>query len=186
MSMVCISILVSEMTCRQKAIETLHFAHSVNVFLDIYDCCDECCVELTVCRRSTPRCVARSTRRTPSATFTGGHSSAASAWWWHGPPSRSVHSLPNSTTRTRIGPDKIREPVGDPRGPDGLCRRHGHAMSSAWFWLGGSMPPCRLRRRNFWKFDYEMVHSEVYLNKYVVSIAPSSTPACRDCSQNIT
>ena len=38
----------------------------------------------------------------------------------------------------------------------------------------GSMPPCRLRRR---KFDYEMMHSEVYLNKYVVSIAPFSTPA---------
>jgi len=30
-----------------------------------------------------------------------------------------------------------------------------------------------------------MVHSEVYLNKYVASIAPFSTPACRDCSQNI-
>ena len=25
------------------------------------------------------------------------------------------------------------------------------------------MPPCRLRRRKFWKFDYEMVHSGVYL-----------------------
>ena len=52
----------------------------------------------------------------------------------------------------------------------------------------GSMPPCRLRRRKFWKCDYEMVHSEVYLNKYVVSIAPFSTPgtACPDCSQNIT
>ena len=36
------------------------------------------------------------------------------------------------------------------------------------------MPPCRLRRR---KFDYETVHSEVCLNKYVVSIAPFSTPA---------
>jgi len=36
------------------------------------------------------------------------------------------------------------------------------------------MLPCRLRRRNFGKFDYEMVHSEVYLNKYVVSIAPFS------------
>ena len=34
------------------------------------------------------------------------------------------------------------------------------------------------------KFDYEMVHSKVYLNKYVVSIAPFSTPACPDCSQN--
>jgi len=47
------------------------------------------------------------------------------------------------------------------------------------------MPPCRLRRRKFGKFDYEMVHSEVYLNKYVVSIAPFSTSACPDCSQNI-
>jgi len=56
------------------------------------------------------------------------------------------------------------------------------AGTSAWFWLQGLMPPCHLRRRNF---DYEMVHSEVYLNKYVVSIAPFSTPACHDCSQNI-
>jgi len=39
------------------------------------------------------------------------------------------------------------------------------------------MPPCRLRQRIFRKFDYEMVHSEVYLNKYVVSLAPFSTPA---------
>ena len=30
-----------------------------------------------------------------------------------------------------------------------------------------------------------MVHSEVHLNKYVVSIAPFSTPACPDFSQNI-
>jgi len=37
-----------------------------------------------------------------------------------------------------------------------------------------------LPRRKFWKFDYEMVHSEVYLNTYVVSIAPFSTPACPD------
>ena len=37
-----------------------------------------------------------------------------------------------------------------------------------------------------WKFVYEMVHSEVYLDKYVVSIAPFSTPACPDCCQNIT
>jgi len=50
----------------------------------------------------------------------------------------------------------------------------------------GSMPPCRLKRIFFGKFDYEMVHSEVYLDKYVVSIAPFSTPACPDCSQNIT
>ena len=33
----------------------------------------------------------------------------------------------------------------------------------------------------FFKFYYEMVHSDVYLNKYVVSIAPFSTPACPDC-----
>jgi len=38
----------------------------------------------------------------------------------------------------------------------------------------------------FKKIDYEMVHSEVYLNKYVVSIAPFSTPACPDCSQDTT
>ena len=59
----------------------------------------------------------------------------------------------------------------------------GGAGTSAGFWLGGLMPPCRLRRR---KFDYEMVHSEVYLSKYVVSVAPFSTHACPDCSQNIT
>ena len=30
-----------------------------------------------------------------------------------------------------------------------------------------------------------MVHSEACLNKYVVSIAPFSTPVCPDCSHNI-
>jgi len=44
------------------------------------------------------------------------------------------------------------------------------------------MPPCCLIQR---KFDYKMLRSEVYLNKYVVSIAPFSTPACPDCSQSI-
>ena len=58
--------------------------------------------------------------------------------------------------------------------------------TSAGFWLGGSMPPYRPRRRKFRKFNYEMVHSEVYLNKYVVIIAPFCTPACPDCFQNIT
>jgi len=52
--------------------------------------------------------------------------------------------------------------------------------------VSGSVPPCRLRRRKFRKSDNEMVHSEVYLNKCVVSIAPFSTTACSDCSQNIT
>ena len=32
----------------------------------------------------------------------------------------------------------------------------------------------------FWKFDYEMVHSEVYVNKYVISIAPFSPPPVRN------
>jgi len=41
-------------------------------------------------------------------------------------------------------------------------------------WLGGQ---CSLA---------PMVHSEVCLNKYVVSIAPFSTPACPSCSQNTT
>jgi len=36
------------------------------------------------------------------------------------------------------------------------------------------------------KFDYEMVHSEVYVNKYAVSVAPFSISACPDYSQNIT
>ena len=45
------------------------------------------------------------------------------------------------------------------------------------------MPPCHLKRR---KFDYKMAHSEVYLNKYVVSIAPFSTPACLIALKNIT
>ena len=63
---------------------------------------------------------------------------------------------------------------------------HNQSGTSAGFWLRGSMPPCRLRRRKFWKFDCEMVHSEVYLNKYVVSIAAFSTPTCPDCCQNLT
>ena len=68
-----------------------------------------------------------------------------------------------------------------------VTRRLTNAGTSAGFRLRGSIPPCRLRRRKLWKFDYEMVHSEVhvYLNKYVVSIAPFSTPACPDWSQNI-
>jgi len=37
----------------------------------------------------------------------------------------------------------------------------------------GVNPFCRPRRRKLRKFDYEMVHSEVYLNKYAVSIVPS-------------
>ena len=40
-------------------------------------------------------------------------------------------------------------------------RRWWCAGTSAGFWLGGSMPPCRLRGTKFRKFDYEMVHSEV-------------------------
>ena len=54
--------------------------------------------------------------------------------------------------------------------------------TSTGFWLGG-VGQCTLAA---WKYDNEMVHSEVYLNKYVVSIVPFSTPACPDCSQNIT
>ena len=65
------------------------------------------------------------------------------------------------------------------------CKVTDQPGGSAGFWLGGSMPPCRLWRRKFRKFDYEMVHSEVYLNKYVVSITPFSTSACPDCSQDI-
>jgi len=55
----------------------------------------------------------------------------------------------------------------------------GQTGTSTEFWLGGSMPPCRLRRR---KLHCEMVHSAVYLNIYsdILQIC-----ACPDCSQNI-
>jgi len=49
--------------------------------------------------------------------------------------------------------------------------------------INAPVPP---EAKKMLKIDYEMVHTEVYLNKYVVSIAPFSTPACPDCSQNIT
>ena len=45
-----------------------------------------------------------------------------------------------------------------------FCREK--AGTSAGFWLARSMPPCRLRRNFFLKIYYEMVHSDVYLNKY--------------------
>ena len=49
--------------------------------------------------------------------------------------------------------------------------------------VNAPLPP---EAKEFLKSDYEMVHSEVYLNKCVISIAPFSTPACPDCSQNVT
>jgi len=49
--------------------------------------------------------------------------------------------------------------------------------------INAPLPP---EAKKVLKIDYAMVHTEVYLNKYVVSIAPFSTPACPDCSQNIT
>ena len=58
----------------------------------------------------------------------------------------------------------------------------------AGFWLEGQCPllPEAKKILKIRKLDYEMVHSEVYLNKHVVSIAPFCTPVCPDCSQNIT
>jgi len=49
--------------------------------------------------------------------------------------------------------------------------------------INAPLPPEAKKIR---KFDYEIMHSAVHLNKYVVSIAPFSTPACPDRSQNIT
>ena len=73
-----------------------------------------------------------------------------------------------------------------------VCKKTGVIISGLWncrnvrrILVRGSVPPCRLGWRKFWKFDYEMVHSGVSLNKFVVSIAPFSTPACPDCSHNI-
>ena len=110
----------------------------------------------------------------------------------HAPTQCTLPPVPSPFSTSLTGDDIETECRNDCRlwsGPGGLGnRRWSGALSgtSAGFWLGGSIPPCRLRQRNLGKFDYEMVHSEVYLNKYVVSIAPFSTPACHDCSQNIT
>jgi len=50
---------------------------------------------------------------------------------------------------------------------------------------GGSMLPCRLRRKFFLRI---WLRNGAFwsISEYVVSIAPFSTPACPDCSQNIT
>ena len=50
--------------------------------------------------------------------------------------------------------------------------------ASAGFWLGGQCPLAAWGEENFENLATKWcMHSEVYLNKYVVSIAPFSTPA---------
>jgi len=76
----------------------------------------------------------------------------------------------------------------DGRTLDRFMTLSAYSGTSAGFRLGGQCSLAAWGEFFFWKFGYEMVHklTEVYLNKYVVSIAPFSTPACPDCSQNIT
>ena len=105
-------------------------------------------------------------------------------------------SFPWSTVNTRQTPRRVAESLASRRD---ICRRGNTTNTAAHtanrrnsasqgqgvrrIVVRGSMPTCRWRQR---KFDYKMVHAEVYLNKYVVSIAPFSTPIGPDCSQNIT
>ena len=98
-------------------------------------------------------------------------------------PLQPLHGTALSTHSSAIVDSRLRPRYGAALSWISLTTRHRNVRRIL---IGGSMPPCHLRRRKFRKFDYEMVHSEVYLNKYVVSIAPFSTPACPDCSQNIT
>ena len=42
---------------------------------------------------------------------------------------------------------------------------YGHSRNVRRILVRGPMSPCRLRRRKFWKSDYEMVHSKVHLKK---------------------
>ena len=51
------------------------------------------------------------------------------------------------------------------------------------FGSGGQCPLATWGKENFEIWLRNGAISEVYLNKYVVSIAPFSTPACPDCSQ---
>ena len=66
------------------------------------------------------------------------------------------------------------------RGDNDTCCQPARASAGFWLWGGQwvSMPLAAWDEENFEKFDYEMVHSEVYLNKYVVSIAPFDLYTC--------
>ena len=114
--------------------------------------------------------------------------------WWQG--HMHVNNLPKVVTWKRTAETRTRD----------LFSRKSNALTITppghWCWIQtetvftardhskgvrrilvrGSMPPCRLRRRKFWKFDYEMVHAGVYLNKcgqhsaVLYNIAFTSTP----------
>ena len=93
-------------------------------------------------------------------------------WWrcrlWSG--RRSAHKKPRRPTRR--GPYDphakrhfSRSNMGMPRFAGGHFRVANLVRKGAGgirrILVRGSMPPCRLRRRKFWKSDYEIVHSEV-------------------------
>ena len=63
------------------------------------------------------------------------------------------------------------------------CRLRPCAGTSAWFWLGGSVPPCSLRQKFFLKIWLRNGAFWSISECHVDSIAPFSTPACPDCSQ---
>ena len=55
-------------------------------------------------------------------------------------------------------------PSSDSRPNNNHAQYHHIVKNVRRILVRGSMPPCRLRQRKFWKFDYEMVHSEVLKN----------------------
>jgi len=85
-----------------------------------------------------------------------------------------VNKLPNVVTRKRNEEDSIRTVVLSgvsnaltitPPGPN-------PNKNVRWILVRGSMPPCRLRQRKFWKYDYEMMHSEVLKNALFCMFSP--------------
>jgi len=69
--------------------------------------------------------------------------------------------------------------------PDVLCLLTLPSQRVRRILVKGVNAPLPPKAKKVLKIWLRMVHSEVNLNKYVVSIAPFSTPACPDCSQNI-
>ena len=75
-----------------------------------------------------------------------------------------THSDTQGTNSTTVTPPPVNYRHDNGRYWHEKIQSHNlETRASVGFCLGGPMPPCRLRRR---KFDYEMVNSEVYLNKY--------------------
>ena len=103
--------------------------------------------------------------------------------WWQG--HMHVNNLPKVVTWKRTAETRTRDLLSrksnaltiTPRGhwcwiqTETVFTARDHSKGVRRILVRGSMPPCRLRQRKFWKFDYEMEY--IWIN--VVSIAPFST-----------